>query len=77
MSDPKKKKPSTSKTVQICVLVFVVIGVVGFQVVAPSLYPAPPGGGFNMERVMAAAVVGGLFAAIGGGVGTLIDRFRK
>ena len=77
MSDPMKKEPSTSKTVQVCMFIFVIIGVVGFLVVAPSLYPAPPGGGFNMERVMAAAVVGALFAAIGGGIGTLIDRFKK
>jgi hypothetical protein len=74
-SDPQK--PAPSKTVQTWSLIFLVIGVVGFQSVAPTLFPRQPGDGINMTRVLAAGVVGGGFAMVGGLVGTLIDRARK
>lgn len=77
MSDPDGKKPPQSKTVQICTIVFLAVGIIGFQAVAPSLFPPPRGGGFNMERMMWAAVVGGVCAGIGAGIGKLIDKLRK
>ena len=50
MSDPQEKKPKQSQTVQICAMVFLVAGIVGFQAVAPNLFPALPEGGFNWQR---------------------------
>ena len=74
MSNPHEKKPSQSKTVQICTVVFLAIGIAGFQAVAPRLLPTPPGGGINMERVLWAGVVGAVCAVVGAGIGKLIDN---
>lgn len=77
MSDPDEKKPPQSRMVQISTMVFLAAGIIGFEVAAPSLFPKPDGGGFNMERVMWAGIVGGICAGIGAGVGKLIDQLRK
>jgi hypothetical protein len=77
MSDPNPKKRPQSRAVQVCTIICLVIGIVGFQIVAPGLFPTPPGGGFNIERTLWAAVVGAVSAVIGAGIGTLIDRLGK
>lgn len=77
MSSPDEKKPPQSRMVRICSLVFVVIGVVAYEVVAPRLFPKPHGGGINTDQVLGAAIVGGFSAALGGSIGKLIDSLRK
>jgi hypothetical protein len=78
MDNPEEKpKPPQSKTVQICSVVFIALGIGIFQAVAPQLFPTPPGGGFNMMRIVAAGVVGAVCAVIGAGVGGLIDKLRQ
>jgi uncharacterized membrane protein len=76
MNNPEDKKPPGSKTPQICAIVFLVIGIVVFQVVAPNLFPTPAGGGINWTRSIMAGVVGGACAALGAVVGLLIDKMR-
>jgi hypothetical protein len=77
MSPPEQRKSPQSKTVQICATVFVIVGIGGFQIVAPSLFPQPKGGGFNFERIMWAGVVGAIAGGIGAAVGKLIDGMRR
>jgi hypothetical protein len=69
-------KPPASKTVQVCALIFVALGIGIFQAVAPSLFPPPPVGGFNFTRFFWAAVVGAVCGGVGAGVGKLIERMR-
>jgi hypothetical protein len=77
MSSPDEKKPPQRRTVQICAIVFFALGLGGFQAVAPRLFPTPPGGGLNVERILWAGIVGGACAGIGAGLGKLIDGLRK
>ena len=77
MSDFEDKRPSGSKMPQICAIIFRVIGIAIFQVVAPNLFPTPAGGGINWTRSIMAGVVGGACAALGAIVGLLIDKARK
>jgi len=56
MSGPDEKKAPPNKTVQICMIVFLAIGIGGYQAVAPKLFPTPPGGGLNLERIVWASV---------------------
>jgi hypothetical protein len=58
-------------------VVFTAAGLGVFQGVAARLFPAPPGGGLNLERVLRAGVVGGACAAVGAGVGKLVESLRK
>jgi hypothetical protein len=74
---PENKPPATSKIVQTSMIFFLVVGIAVFQVVGPNLFPTPPGGGMNWERVMWAGIVGGLSALIGAGIGKLIENARK
>lgn len=62
---------------QICMLVFLAAGIVGFQAAAPSLFPQPAGAGFNTQRMLWAGIVGGICAGIGAAIGKLIDSLRK
>jgi hypothetical protein len=77
MSKLEEKKPTPSKTVQICTMIFLALGIGVFQVVAPRLFPTPPGGIFNWERILWAGLVGGVCAGIGAGIGKLIDYLKK
>lgn len=77
MNDSDKKRPPQSRTVQICTIIFLAAGIGVYQVLAPSLFPKPPGGGINMNQTLGAAVVGGLCAGLGYGIGKLIDSLRK
>lgn len=76
-SSDNKSKPPQSKTVQICSIVFVAMGIGIFQVVGPQLFPTPPGGGINLMRILGAGAVGAVCGVIGAGVGVLIDKLRK
>lgn len=69
--------PQQSKTVQVCAIIFMALGIGGYQAVAPSLFPTPPGGGFNMQRMVWAAIVGAIAGALGVAVGKAIDSMRK
>lgn len=77
MSGPEEKEPQQSKVVQICTIVFLAAGIGGYQAVAPTLFPAPPGGGFNLERILWAGIVGAVCAVVGVSVGKLIDHWRS
>jgi hypothetical protein len=77
MSPREQEKSPQNKTVQICAIVFVVVGIVGFQIVAPTLFPRPKGGGFNFERILWAGIVGAVAGGIGAAVGKLIDGLRQ
>jgi hypothetical protein len=72
---PQRKPPS--RVVQVCAFVFTILGVGIFQAAAPSLFPRPPGGGFDVKQVLAAGGIGAVCALVGAGAGTLIDRLRK
>jgi hypothetical protein len=76
MSEPRSNPPQQSKTVQVCAFLFLIIGIVIYQFVAPELFPNPPGGGFNVPRLIWAAVVGGVSAVLGMFVGILVDKAR-
>src|SRR5262245_10448746 len=69
MSNPDEKKPPQSKTVLICTIVFLAVGIGVFQAVTPTLFPRPPGGGINLERTLWAGIVGAACAVIGAGIG--------
>jgi len=69
------KKPLMSKTVQMCSFVFLLIGFGVFQALAPSFFPAQPGG-INFEQTMWAGIVGGVSGMIGFGIGKVIVRLR-
>lgn len=72
------EKPTQSTTVRVCTMIFLAIGVVGFQVVArPIYFPRKPGDGFNTEEMLVAGLVGAASAVIGAGIGAFIDRLRK
>ena len=77
MRNPNDKKPQINVTVRLCMLVCVVLGVSCFEVVSGYWFPRRPGEGINVERVLYAALVGGVCAAIGAGIGKLIDNLRK
>lgn len=74
---PEETKPPPSKTVQICTIVCVALGIGVWQGVGPILFPSPPGGGFNMMRIVGAAIVGAVCGVIGVGIGKLIDSPGK
>jgi hypothetical protein len=77
MSTPEDRKPRQSRTTQICAVVFVLVGLTVFQSLASSPGPAPRGGGLDWDRVQSAGIVGGVCAAVGAGVGKLIERLRR
>jgi hypothetical protein len=77
MSDPGEKKPQQSRAVAVCSIAFVVAGIVIFQALAPRFFPPPPGGGFDWQRMLWAAIVGGICGGVGAAVGKLIDVMRK
>src|SRR4051812_8800727 len=74
---PEPEQPKQSKIVSVCVIICVVIGIVGFQAAAPHFFPSPPGGGFNWERILWAAIVGGGSAVIGLALGRGIEMLTK
>lgn len=83
-SDQDSKQPQPKKTgpaAQIGALVGIVVAVLASQLVARSLFPPPPGGGFNVNQTLAAAGVGAVGGAVGAligfGIGRLIDKARK
>lgn len=76
MNSPHDKKPSQSRAVQICTLLFLVFGIAGFQVLAPSMFPPQRGGGFDVNRMLWAGIVAGACAGIGAGIGKLIDSLQ-
>jgi hypothetical protein len=61
------------------VCVAVSIGVL--QVLAPKLFPIPPGSGFSFERTLRAGALGGVGAiigmALGAAIGKLVERYRQ
>jgi hypothetical protein len=77
MPDPDAKKPQQSRAVVVCTIVFVVAGIVIFQLVAPRFFPPPPDGGLDMQRTLWAGIVGAVCGGVGAGVGKLIDVLRK
>lgn len=77
-SSPTPPPPkSQGKIAQLCALVFIIVGVVVYQSVAPKFFPRPPGGGINLTQVLGAALVGGICGALGGVIGKLIEGLRK
>lgn len=77
MTTPEDTKPPPSRTTQICAIVFVVVGLAVFETLASDHFPAPREGGLNWDRVLWAAIVGGISGGIGAGVGKLIERMRR
>jgi hypothetical protein len=74
MADQEKKPPS--RTVQVCTIVFVVIGIGVAQVIGPKWFPQPPGG-FSIAQIVFSAVMGGASAVVGVMVGMGIDALLK
>ena len=70
-------RPSQSKIVTIITMVSVLVGLVGYQIVGPILFPWPPGADFNVPRIVGSGVVAGLFGVLGGFIGRSIDRTRR
>lgn len=70
-------RPQQSKTVSLCVIVCVVIGIVGFQILAPQFFPPRPEGGFDWQRVLWAGLVGGASAVLGAALGKVIEMITK
>ena len=73
----KNPRQANSKFVQTTSMVFVAVAIGIWLAVAPRFFPTRPGGGFDMSRVLAAALVGGIAGGLGAGVGKLIERFRR
>ena len=67
---PKKRPPN--KAVQVGMVIGIVVGVVGFNAVAPRYFPPPPGGGFSWMQVLWAGLIGGICAGVGALVGMLV-----
>ncbi len=72
-----KVKPVPSKLAQTTSTVFIVVAISIWLAVAPRLFPKKPGGGFDFNRVLAAALVGGIAGGLGAGVGKMIERARR
>jgi hypothetical protein len=67
----------TRSTVPACGLGCAAAGVALFQLFARDLFPPLPGGEFNADRNLAAALIA-VFAGIAGvAIGSLIDRLRR
>jgi hypothetical protein len=73
---PKKKPPAQSKIVQYTSIAFVAVAIGVWLAVAPSLFPRKPGEGINVNRTLAAALVGGIAGGVGAAVGKLIEKLR-
>jgi hypothetical protein len=74
---PEEKRPERSKTVQTCAMVFGLVGITGFQVLAPTLFPRAPGTGLDLSQMLWAGLVGGGCAALGTVIGHIIESMRK
>jgi hypothetical protein len=76
-SDEKEtSRAKPSKTVQMTSMIFVVIAIGIWFAVGPQLFADKPGGGFDMDQTLAAALVGGVAGGLGALVGKLIERMR-
>ncbi|MCI0380386.1 MAG: hypothetical protein L0215_22605 [Gemmataceae bacterium] len=73
----RQPRPGESKTISVCAIIFVVIGIVIFQIFGKQWFPDPPDGGFAWQRVMWSGIVGAVSALIGAGVGIVIDKLIK
>lgn len=76
MSDSNNNNSEQSKVVQICIILFLGIGIAVFLIASPSLLPRQRGG-FDFRRPLWGAVVGAVSALIGAGIGKLIESMRK
>jgi hypothetical protein len=56
---------------------FMIGGIVVFNVNASEWFPAPAGGGINHERIFWAGVVGAVCAGLGGLLGMVCDGGKK
>lgn len=62
---------------QVCTIGFVVAGVIVYESNVSRFFPRRTGGGFNLEQMMWAGIVGGVCAAIGASIGKIIERLIK
>jgi hypothetical protein len=74
MSTPRDSKPPLSRTALVCGLVFLAVGICGFQAVSPSLFSTPTS---PIIVALSNGIVAGVCVGLGAGFGKLIDRIRK
>jgi drug/metabolite transporter (DMT)-like permease len=77
MRHERQARWGESKTINICTILFVVVGVVVFLIFGKQWFPDAPGGGFNWPRVFWSGVVGAGSAMVGYCVGVVIDKLIK
>ncbi len=70
-------RPASSKFVQMTSTAFVAVAIGIWFVMSHRFFPRQPGGGFDINRVLAAALVGGIAGGLGAAVGKLIERLRR
>jgi hypothetical protein len=70
-------RPPQSKIVTIVTMMSMLVGLGGYQVVGPILFPWLPGADFNIPRIVGAGVVAALFGFLGGFIGRSVDRTRR
>jgi hypothetical protein len=71
------KEPPKPLANRLALIGAAVVGLLVTLVVAPQLFPNAEGQGFNIYRVLSAAAGGGIGAAIGWGVGRMIEGSGK
>jgi VIT1/CCC1 family predicted Fe2+/Mn2+ transporter len=70
MNDHQEPKEKASQLVQTCSMLFALAGFAVYRTRASSLFGNP------IERILGAAVVGGVCAMVGYGLGKLIEKIR-
>ena len=73
MNKPAPPKRPPNKLAQIGAVVGTVVGVVGFNAVAPQYFPPRPGGGIDWMQVLWAGRVAGICAGLGAIIGAAIS----
>ncbi len=80
-NEPKQPKPKESPVGTICSIVFAIAGFIGYEVFGPPAVEAPASGGIDFGRAnhagMIGAIIGAVSAALGYGVGKLIETWRR
>ncbi len=77
MNTPDDTESSHSKTSWICAFAFALVGWIAFESYGPGQLPVSRGRGVDLGRAWTVASVGAICAAVGSGVGKLIDRMRR
>ena len=79
MTKPQNSQtePPRTRSAQMGAYAGIALGIVGATLIAPLLFPQVPGHGINWSQVVCAGALGGVGAAIGAGIGSLIGRSRK